>query len=315
MKIFVAGSTGRVGEKLLTELTATGHEVLAGARQPEKVKNPKVSPIKFDLTMTIDEMATIIAGVGVVMDVAGSSGGSLLQIDLFGATNLMQAAEKAVSMIRGGSADFLMKGGIQTSDLLKEVVNKERGLNRGRVMSHLGMFEIPGYHKLLALTDGGMVTRPDVNEKAQILMNAVETLHNLGYENPKVAVLAAAETVNPKIPESVDGDLLKKMNASGGLTGCIVEGPISYDLMISHEAAKIKGYESPVTGDTDILLMPDMTSGNLLAKAFQFTAGAMMAGMIVGAGAPIVLVSRGATAMEKYLSLVLSAASAKKHKA
>ena len=220
------------------------------------------------------------------------------------------AAKKAVSMIKSGSADFLMKGKLQTSDLLKEVVNKERGLNKGRVMSHFAIFEIPGYHKLLALTDGGMLPHPDVDEKAQILLNAVEILHELGYSCPKVAVMAAAELVNPKIPEAVDADALKKMNLEGKITGCIVEGPISYDLMISAEAAKIKGYESPVTGDTDILLMPGMTSGNLLAKSWLYTAGAKMAGMIVGAAAPVVLVSRGASSEEKYLSMVLSAAAA-----
>lgn len=224
----------------------------------------------------------------------------------------IKAARKGVLLIRQGKADFLMKGKLQTADLLREVVNKEHGLQQGNVMSHFGIFEIPGYHKLLVLTDGGMLLYPNAEEKAQILMNAVKTLHTLGYTNPKAAVLAATEVVNPKMQESVDGALLKKMNQEGKLGGCIVEGPISYDLMISPEAASIKGYSSPVTGDTDILLMPNMTSGNLLAKSFQFTAGAKMAGMIVGARAPIVLVSRGATAEEKYLSLVLSAAAAQK---
>lgn len=223
-----------------------------------------------------------------------------------------EAARKAVQMIRQGAADFLMKGKLQTSDLLKEVVDKEHGLQKGSLMSHFGIFEITGYPKLLALTDGGMIPYPDLKEKAQILINSVQTLNELGYKNPKVAVMAATEVVNAKIQESVDGDQLKKMNEEGKINGCIVEGPISYDLMISPEAAKIKGYSSPVTGDADILLMPNMTSGNLLAKAFQFTAGAKMAGMIVGAKAPIVLVSRGATSEEKYLSLVLSAASAQK---
>ncbi len=224
------------------------------------------------------------------------------------------AARSAVRMVREGKADFIMKGKLQTADLLKEVVNKEHGLQTGGIMSHFGIFEIPGYPKLMVLTDGGMLPYPNAEQKAQILMNAVRILHTLGCREPKVAVLAAAETVNPKIQETVDGALLKKMNEEGTLGGCIVEGPISYDLMISPEAAAIKGYSSPVTGDTDILLMPNMTSGNLLAKAFQFTAGAKMAGMITGAGAPIVLVSRGATAEEKYLSLVLSAASAQKKK-
>jgi len=220
------------------------------------------------------------------------------------------AAKKAVSMIREGAADFLMKGKLQTADLLREVVNKEYGLNKGRVMSHFSIFEIAGYHKLLVLTDGGMVPYPDIEEKSQLIMNAVDVLHSLGYEEPKVAALVAAELVNPKMPESVDADTLKKMNKEGKIKGCIVEGPISYDLAMSREAAKIKAYESPVTGDADILLMPDMVSGNILAKAFQFTAGAKMAGIVVGAKVPIVLVSRSATAEEKYLSLALSAASA-----
>ena len=218
------------------------------------------------------------------------------------------AAKKAVSMIRGKTADFLMKGKLQTTVLLREVVNRETGLSRGRLMSHFGIFELPCYHKLLALTDGGMLPRPDADEKARILMNAVDTLHCLGYKDPKVAVLAASEDVNPKIPESADGAALKKMNKDGRIKGCVVEGPMSFDLMFSKEAAAVKGYESTVTGNADILLMPDMTSGNLLAKAFQFTAGAKMAGMIVGASVPIVLVSRGATAEEKHLSLILSAA-------
>ena len=218
-----------------------------------------------------------------------------------------KAARLAVSMIRGGAADFLMKGRIQTADLLKEVVNKDCGLQNSGVMSHIGFFELPNYHKLLALTDGGMIPHPNLEEKAQIIINAVRTLHELGYNNPKVAVLAAAETVNPKIPESVEAGLLKKMNEEGVIGGCMVEGPISYDLAMSPDAAKIKEYRSPVSGDVDVLIMPDMVSGNILAKAFQFSAGAKMAGVIVGAKAPIVLVSRGATAEEKYLSTVLSA--------
>ena len=222
------------------------------------------------------------------------------------------AARLAVSMINRREADFLMKGRLQTSDLLKEVVNREHGLQTGGVMSHFGFFELPNYHKLLALTDGGMLPHPNAEEKAHILRNAVQTLHALGYENPKVAVLAAAEVVNPKIPESVDAALLKKMNEDGRIGGCTVEGPISYDLTMSPDAAEIKGYKSPVTGDADVLLMPDMTSGNILAKAFQFTAGAKMAGIVVGARAPVVLVSRGAAAEEKYLSMALAAAAARR---
>lgn len=218
------------------------------------------------------------------------------------------SAREAVALIREREADFIMKGKLQTADLLKEVVNKERGLSEGGIMSHVGLFEIPGFHKLVAITDGGMVLYPTLEQKTHILENALRTLSRLGYDCPKAAALCATEVVNPKMQESVDAAELKKMSEDGRLQDCIVEGPISYDLMISCESAEIKGYHSPVTGDADIWLMPNMTCGNILAKALMYSAGAKMAGIIVGAKAPIVLVSRGATAEEKYLSLLLSAA-------
>ncbi|NLZ54896.1 MAG: bifunctional enoyl-CoA hydratase/phosphate acetyltransferase [Thermoanaerobacteraceae bacterium] len=221
------------------------------------------------------------------------------------------AAKKAVELIHENKADFIMKGKIQTADLLREVVNKEKGLRTGRIMSHFVFDEIPNYHKLIVTTDGGMVMYPTLEEKKQIIENAVDTLIALGYENPKVAVLAAVEKVNPKMPESVDAALLKEMNKNGEIKNCIVEGPISYDLTMSKESAEIKGYSSPVVGDADILVVPNITTGNILGKALVYSAGAKMAGFIVGAQVPIVLTSRGSTAEEKYLSLVLSAAAAK----
>ena len=220
-------------------------------------------------------------------------------------------AQRAVALIREGGADFLMKGKIQTADLLSAVVNKEEGLRTGKVMSHVVFNEIPNYHKLLVLTDGGMMMYPDLDKKKEICENAVSTLRTLGYDKPKVAVLAAVEKVNPKMPETVDADALKTMNKSGELADCIVEGPISYDLTMSKESAAIKGFESPVTGDADIVLVPNITVGNVLGKSLIYSAGAKMAGFIVGAKVPIVLTSRGSTSEEKYLSLVLSAAATK----
>ncbi|MBP2651655.1 MAG: phosphate butyryltransferase [Firmicutes bacterium] len=201
-----------------------------------------------------------------------------------------------------------MKGKIQTADLLKAVVNKEKGLRTGSVMSHVVLHEIPTYHKLLVITDGGMMMYPNLAEKKQIIENAVNSLLSLGYDKPKVAVLAAVENVNPKMPEAVDAGLLKEMNQKGEIKNCIVEGPISYDLAMSKDAAKIKGYESPVTEDADILMVPNITVGNIMGKALVYSAGAKIAGFIVGAKVPIVLTSRGSSAEEKYLSLVLSAA-------
>lgn len=216
-------------------------------------------------------------------------------------------AKTAVSMIKNGEASVLMKGKLQTADLLRQVVNKETGIGTGKNMTHVAILEIPSYKKLLCITDGGMIVYPDVVQKKDIVLNAVEIFHNLGYENPKVAVLCAVETVNPKMQEAVDAAEIKAMN----LPGCIVEGPISYDLAMSKESAKIKGYDSPVTEDVDIFLMPNMATGNIVSKALIYNGGATMAGIVVGAKAPIILTSRGATTEEKYLSIVLSAAASR----
>lgn len=222
-----------------------------------------------------------------------------------------EAAEKTVELINANKADFIMKGKLQTADLLKAVVDKEKGLRTGKVMSHVAILEVPAYHKLIAITDGGMMMYPNAEEKKQILENAVDVFLAMGYESPKAAVLAAVETVNPKMPEAVDADILKKMNQSGEIKNCIVEGPISVDLTFSRESAEIKGYSSSVTGEADILLVPNITAGNIMSKALIEMANATMAGMIVGAKVPIVLTSRGATSQEKYLSLVLSASAVK----
>ena len=223
----------------------------------------------------------------------------------------IESAKKSVELIRNGEGDFLMKGKMQTADLLKQVVNKETGLQVGKIMSHVAIFQIPNYHKLIVETDGGMLVTPDVDQKASIINNAVETLHNIGYEEPKVAVLCGAEKLNPKAPESVDAAELKERNMKGEIKGCIVEGPISYDIALSKEIADFKVFESPVAGDADVLVVPNMAAGNILGKSWALTAGGTMAGMIVGAKVPIVLTSRGATADEKFYSIAFAAAASK----
>jgi phosphate butyryltransferase len=175
------------------------------------------------------------------------------------------------------------------------------------MMSHIAFLEIPSYPKLLAVTDGGMVLHPNLEEKKHILENAVQLMCSMGYTLPKVAVMAAVETINPKMQTTVDAARLKLMNQEGDLRNCLVEGPISYDLAINRESARIKGYESPVTGDVDLMLVPDVTAGNLMAKALIYSAHGKMAGVIVGAKVPVVLTSRGSSTEEKFLSLVLAA--------
>lgn len=213
----------------------------------------------------------------------------------------------AIQLIRNGEADILMKGAMETGPLMKEVINRETGLSRGVRCSLVGTYEIPGYHKILAINDVGLNTYPDLAGKKDILLGAVELMHSLGVLCPKVAVLSAVEKVNPKMPDAVDGDALKAMWKNGEFPECIVEGPISFDLATRKEAAEIKHYESPVAGDADILIAPDIVSGNVLAKALTGFAKARTAGIVVGATAPIVLSSRSAQVADKYYSIALAA--------
>jgi phosphate butyryltransferase len=243
-----------------------------------------------------------------IKEIAAKLGKTVSDDSIIDTADDIEAAAKAVELARNGQVDFIMKGKLQTADLLRAVVDKEKGLRTGKVMSHVSIQEVPSYHKLLITTDGGMMMYPDLEQKKKIIENAVEVLHSLGYENPKVGVLAAVETVNPKMPESVDAGKLKEMNQNGEIKGCIVEGPISYDIAMNKESGEIKGFVSPVAGDPDILIVPNITAGNILGKCLVYSAGAKMAGFIVGAKVPIVLTSRGSSSEEKYLSLVISAA-------
>lgn len=230
--------------------------------------------------------------------------------DIYDRPDPAEAARLSVRLVRERKADFLMKGYLDTSVLLKAVVDKENGLGKGGVMSHFAAFEAPGYHKLLVPVDGGMVTYPTLEQKKAIIENTVSVLRNLGYDCPKVGVLACVEKVNPKMPETVEARTLREMNQRGEISGCIVEGPISYDCAVSREVAELKGFESPVAGDVDILVAPNIHAGNIMGKMLLCTCGARMAGFVTGAACPIVLTSRGSSAEEKFLSIVLSAAAA-----
>ena len=217
------------------------------------------------------------------------------------------AAFKAVQLIREDKADFLQKGYMQTSTILRAVVNKQTGIGMGGIISHTAIIEIPGYHKLLGVADGGMVPHPDLEQKKGILRNAVEAFRGLGYERPLVAAVCAAETVSPKIIETVDAAALKEAALAGEFGDCCVEGPISLDLAMDLESCKIKKYESPVSGNTDILLVPYMAVGNIMVKALLLYGGARMVGVVTGAKCPIALNSRSASFEEKYYSLMACA--------
>ncbi len=228
-------------------------------------------------------------------------------VDIIEAATDEEAARLGVALVCDGRADVLMKGMIQTKDFLKAVVHPEWGIRKERLLSHVALLEIPGYSKFICLTDGGMVMNPDLAQKKELIRNAVAVMRHLGIECPKVAVLAAVEKVNEAMPETLDAAELKRLNQLGDIENCLVEGPISFDLAFSKESAEAKCYSSPVTGEPDILLLPDIASGNILAKALVHAAGGVMAGVVAGARVPIVVTSRGATVEEKLNSLALAA--------
>lgn len=243
-----------------------------------------------------------------ILDIGEKLGASIPADVIVDAAEETEAAEKAVALIRQGAGDFLMKGKLETAALMRAVIHKDTGIRRESAMSHVAFFELPRYPKLLGITDGGMIPYPTLEQKATIIRNAAGVFKTLGYETPKAAVLAASETVNERMPETGDAKLLKEGCEKGELGDCFVEGPISLDLALSRESAAIKGYESPVTGDADILVVPNIACGNILGKSLMYMGNAKMAGCIVGAQVPIVLTSRGASAEEKHLSILLCAA-------
>ncbi len=219
-------------------------------------------------------------------------------------------ALKAVQLVAAGEANALMKGLLETRDFLRPVVRRENGLAAGGVMSHVMLFKIPNYHKLIALSDGGMVPYPTLMEKAGIIKNAAAALAAIGYDEPKIALLCAIEKVNEKLRETVEAAELAERNARGEISGCAVIGPISYDIAMSAEIARHKGYACAYCGDFDALIVPDLVSGNILGKCLIVSAGASLAGIVVGAKAPIVLPSRGSSAEEKFQSIALAALAA-----
>lgn len=214
-----------------------------------------------------------------------------------------EAIQKAADMARDGEVDCIMKGKTETGALMKVLVNRERGIRKNDTMSLLAFMESPNYHKVFAITDVGLLTYPSKDQKKAAIQNAVEAFHALGVEQPKVAILAAVEKVNPKMKETVEAAEIKEE----GVEGCIIEGPISYDLAMDPASAPIKGYVSPVAGDADLLVVPDIVSGNIAVKTITVIGGGRTGGVVLGAKVPVLLVSRAASADDKYMSIVIAA--------
>ncbi len=236
-----------------------------------------------------------------------------LKLDLKGMTIVKEendavAVRTAVKLVHDHEGDILMKGNIPTAVLLRGVLDKENGLRKSEVLSHFALFEVPTYHKLIGLTDAAMVIAPDLKTKIAIINNAVEFMNKLGIVKPKVAVLSAVETVNEQMPATLEAAIISKMNQRGQIKNCIIDGPLAYDNAVSMESAKHKGIVSEVAGDADLLIVPDIQAGNILYKAYGFSANAILAANILGAAAPIVLTSRSDTEEAKQASIVMAAA-------
>lgn len=219
-----------------------------------------------------------------------------------------KAAAEAVKMVRKMDADILMKGNIGTGSLLRAVLNKEHGLRTGELISHLALFELEHYHKILGLSDAAMNIAPDLSCKVSIVRNAVNYFRKLGVERPKVAMLSAVETVNPDMKSSVEASIIAKMGEREQIKNCVIDGPLAFDNAISAKSAALKGIESPVAGDADILVADDIDVANALYKSFIYFAGAKAAAVILGAAAPIVLTSRADNDETKLNSIALAAA-------
>jgi len=233
-------------------------------------------------------------------------------IEIISAPNHNTAAEMAVKAVKNKEANVLMKGNIPTAVILKAVLNKEYGLRSGTVLSHVAVFEVPGYDRFTIVTDAAMNLSPDVEQKAQIIKNAVKVAHSIGIDMPKVAPLAAVEVVNPAMQATIDAASLTMMNKRGQIPGCIVDGPLALDNAVSQLAAEHKGIKSEVAGQADILLVPSIEVGNVLYKSLMYFANAKVGAVIAGAKAPIVLTSRADTAESKLYSLALALCSATK---
>lgn len=252
--------------------------------------------------------AILVGDVAKISAIAAEVGMSLDNCTVIPEPNPILAASKAVEMVATGQGDLVMKGKIGTADILRAVLDKGKGLRTGRLLSHVTALDIQGIGRLLFMTDGAMNIAPDLGQKAQIVQNAIDVVRALGCEQPKVAALAAVELVNPDMPAAVDAALLAKMSDRGQIKGAIVDGPLALDNAVSLHSAQVKGINSVVAGNADILMVPDIEAGNVLYKSVvYFGREVRVAGVIAGAKAPVVLTSRSDSHETKLDSIAFSA--------
>lgn len=243
-----------------------------------------------------------------IYKIAGEVGLDISRMSIIKEMDDIQSARIAVNMINNREADIMMKGYLHTAELLKVVLDKENGLRTKNVISHVGIFEVEPYGKLLMVTDAGINIKPDLKQKAEIIQNAVNVAIKIGITMPKVAVLSAVEVVNPAILSTIDAAALSKMAQRGQIINCLVDGPLGMDNAINLQAAKHKNILSEVAGDADILMVPDIESGNILVKTLTFLYNSKTCSVLTGTRVPIVVTSRADDSLTKYYSIILSLA-------
>lgn len=281
----------KAGPKILSVAVAQDEDVLKAVKAA--VDNGIVKPI-------------LVGEKSKITQIAQEIGFSLEDIEIIDVLDLREATFKAVELVSTGRAHILMKGMVDTSVVLSAALDKEIGLRTGKTLSHVAVFFLETYHKMLLVTDAAINIAPDLDKKKEILENAVDFAHSLGLANPKCAVICVKESVSPAMIHTVEAGQLVDMNESGEIKGCIVGGPFALDNAISKEAADHKGIKHAVAGDADILLMPQIEAGNVLYKSLTFLANADSAGLVLGASAPIVLTSRADTDIAKLNSIALA---------
>jgi phosphate butyryltransferase len=250
---------------------------------------------------------TLVGDIDKIKATADKLGITLNDVQMIHEPDDRKAAYRAVALVSSGEADVLMKGLINTADFLRAVLDKEIGLRTGRVLSHIAVYQLPGFDRLIMITDGGMNIAPTLQQKADIIQNSVQLANVLGIKPAKIAILAAVEVVNPDMPATLEAAALAKMAERGQIKGAIVDGPLALDNAISMEAAQHKGINSPVAGMADILVTPDIEAGNMLGKSLVYIANGKIAGLILGAAKPVVVTSRADTYEAKIMSIALGA--------
>jgi len=248
----------------------------------------------------------LVGPAATIAELAKKKGMDLRGIEIVDVGESRAAAAKAVALVREGKAELLMKGSLHSDEILGAVVSKEGGLRTARRLSHVFLMDVPTYHKVLIVTDGAINIAPTLEDKVDICQNAIDLARAFGIERPKVAILAAVETVNSRMPATLDAAALCKMAERGQIKGGVLDGPLAFDNAISGEAAKIKGITSEVAGDPDILLAPDLEAGNMVAKQLSFLANADSAGLVLGARVPVILTSRADSLRSRIASCAVA---------